>query len=123
MNLKQKLIKEAMQEAGQKIATIDRNSGLIAECEALATQLRLAGDVDAIAMITVHDDSVTARVSFYGHRVSDVLQAICNAGLTATETPIPDYLKHNTASRTFKIAGLDVPINISDPIAELAEAA
>lgn len=123
MNLKQLLIKEAMKEAGQKIATIDANTGLIAECEALAAQLQETGLIDACATITVHDTQITARVSCYGDRVSDVLQAICNAGLTASEIAAPAYLENWPNSRSFRIAGFDAPVHIVNPIADLAQAA
>ena len=120
MNLKQQLIKETLTAAGEKIAVIARYAGLIAGCEALGEQLRRAApQIDMSALVTVHSDSITARVSCFSGRASDVLQAIKSAGLLPREVPPADYLESWPGSRTFRIAGLDVTVDIVSPAAEI----
>lgn len=123
MNLKQQLIAETMKDAGAKIATIDANAGLIAETESLSAALCAAlpaGHYTGTPVITVHRDSITARVQCHGLPRHEIIAAIARAGLRVTGESACGWEPQTTM---LHIEGFDVPIHDNTPANIIAEAA
>lgn len=124
MNLQQKLVADAMKEAGRKVAIIDANAGLIAETEALAEALRVAlrssNKHTVVANAVAGSTGVIAWVQISNRRRSEALGAIERAGLQVatehTEPNQPDQIH-------FTLEGFDVPVWLCGIVQELAEAA
>ena len=82
ISLLQKMVREALADAGAIIKAIDDHRSLIAECEALAERLSLHGlnqDVSASAIAT--RSTVFACVLVFNQPISAVRSAIARAGL------------------------------------------
>lgn len=124
--LKQQAIAEVMQDAGKKIAAIDRHTGLIAECEALVKQINTAAerngsDIKSAACVCPHTNgTVSVWISINYARRSEIYAAIRAAGVEiAGETTC----SFDSALVDLHLEGFDVRIVMGHIVEELAEAA
>ena len=122
MSLKQQLIQKAMTDAGQIIATIDANGGLIAECEALSELLKREGLDCSPTFCSSHPGHAVTWVQSSFGRPSAVRAAIEKAGLIIISDEIDPSSIYPNAIK-IKLAGLTTHISIPKPAAELAKAA
>jgi len=123
-NLVQQLVQEVLSEAGKRIAAIDSNRGIIAECESLAAAIRKAGGFKETSepLVTVHETHVHATVFIAYVRLSAIRDAIRDAGLHVfEEQTVPTQTLGD--SLIIKLVGFDCEIHTHGLVKELAEAA